>query len=385
LAGYTSYNNFTGEGIKPQMQNHLKEIITHFQLEGRFVDMVPYGSGHINDTYLSHFQAKNGTIHYIHQWINHHVFKEPAKLMENIERVTRYAQEQITAAGGDPRREALTLIPTLDGRSFYQTPAGAYWRTYIFIKGARSYDQVENSQHVYNASRAYGNFQKLLSTLPGARLHETIPDFHHTRKRFEGFIQALDKDTQNRACLVKTEIDFVLTREAETAVVVDMLAQGILPERVTHNDTKLNNVLIDDQTGAGVCVIDLDTVMPGSALYDFGDSVRIGASTAAEDEQDLSKVGLDLAMFEHLARGYLDAARDFLTPTEIEYLAFSAKLITLEQAIRFLTDHLNGDIYYKIHRENHNLDRCRTQLKMVAEMEQKMEQMQAIAHKYAQA
>lgn len=361
----------------------LKEVITQFQLEGNFLEAVPCGSGHINDTYVSRFQVGKREVRYIHQWINHYVFKEPEKLMENIERVTRHARQQIRAAGGDLQRETLTLIPTIDGHSFFQSQGGDYWRSYICIEGARTYDQIEDLRTVYNASKAFGKFQKMLSSLPGERLHETIPYFHHTPKRLETFYTTLEKDVLNRARFVKVEIDAILKRTAETSIIVDLLDQGYLPERITHNDTKLNNVMIDDHTGDGVCVIDLDTVMPGSALNDFGDSVRIGASTAIEDEQDLATVNLDLVMFDHLAHGYLDAVRDFLTPTEIDYLAFSAKLITLEMGIRFLTDYLDGDIYFKIHRPDHNLDRCRTQLKMVVEMEEKMDQMMNIVKQYS--
>ncbi len=364
------------------MSHDPKLILSNFQLEGRLIEVKANGSGHINETYVSRFQTGKQEQRYIHQWINHHVFKEPPKVMENIERVTCYLQEKIAEAGGDPTRETLTIVPAVDGCSYYQTPQGDYWRTYTCIEGARTYDQVEELRHVYNASRAFGNFQKLLSDLPGGRLHETIPDFHHTRKRFETFERILEADRCQRAAGVKAEIDFILERQEQTGKVVDLLAQGMLPERVTHNDTKLNNVMIDAQSGEGICVIDLDTVMPGSVLYDFGDSVRIGASSAAEDERDLSKVCFNIEMFEMLARGYLDSAREFLTPLELELLPFSARLITLEQAIRFLGDYLNGDVYYKTHRPGHNLDRARTQIKMVAEMEANSDQMEAITHRY---
>jgi hypothetical protein len=367
-------------------RNHdAQAIIAQFQLKGRFIEAMPYGTGHINDTYLSYFQHDGRIVRYIHQWINHHVFTEPVKVMQNIERVTRYAREQIVSQGGDPWRETLNLIPTIDGRSFYQSPQGDTWRSYVFIEGARSYDQVADLQHVYQMAKAFGEFQKLLSQLPGERLHETIPDFHHTRKRFEAFVQALERDPCNRAQTVKPEIDFALQRAADASIIVDMLTRGDLPERVTHNDTKLSNVMIDDQTGAGVCVIDLDTVMPGSALYDFGDAVRIGASTAAEDERDLRKVGVDMVMFDRLAHGYLDATRDLLTPLEIELLAFSAKLLTFECGMRFLTDHLNGDTYFKIHRANHNLERCRTQFKLVQEMEEQRGAMERIVARRARS
>lgn len=365
-----------------ELKHDLAEVVRHFQLEGRFLDAIPYGSGHINDTYASRFETGDGVVRYIHQRINNNVFKQPDKLMDNIVRVTRHAREQIVAAGGNPMRETLNVIPELDGNSFYLSPEGDYWRTYVFIEGARTYDQVEDLRHVYSASKAFGDFQKMLSTLPGDRLHETIPNFHHSRKRFEAFVEALNKDSENRASSARPEIDFVLAHEAETSILVDMLARGEVPERVTHNDTKLNNVMIDDQTGIGICAIDLDTVMPGSALYDFGDSVRIGASTAPEDEQDLDKVGVSLDMFGRLSHGYLSTARDFLVPAEIDNMPFSARLLTLECGIRFLADYLSGDVYFKTHRPGQNLDRARTQFKMVAEMECKFDKMTEIVDKY---
>lgn len=362
-------------------KHDLREVSSHFQLDGRFLDAVPYGSGHINDTYASRFETSTGVRRYIHQRINQNVFRDPESLMENVERVTTYARERIVAAGGNPDRESLTLLPTIDGKSFYRS-GDDRWRTYIFVEGALTYDRAENVGQVYNAARAFGRFQKLLSTLPGKRLHETIPNFHHSRRRFEDFVRALESDPKNRAASVKPEIDFVLRHEPDTSVLVDMLQRGELPERVTHNDTKINNVMLDDITGEGICVIDLDTVMPGSALYDFGDSVRTGAAAAAEDELDLSKVGIDLDLFEHLTHGYLDTAREFLVPTEIEYMPFSARLMTLECGIRFIADYLQGDIYFKIHREHHNLDRARTQFALVEDMERKADAMRSVVDRY---
>ncbi len=360
----------------------LKSICGAFAVEGRFVGAAPIPAGHINDTYCTTFEHDGKTVRCINQRINHDVFREPEKLMENIDRVTRFARERIIAAGGDPMRETLTLIPARDGKIFHRTPEGNYWRMFWYIEGAHTHDKAENNQLVYSASRAFGAFQRMLSELPGGRLHETIPNFHNTRKRFEAFLASLTTDSQNRASGARAEIQFVLDRQGDTGIVVDGLADRRLPERITHNDTKLNNVMIDDQTGEGICVIDLDTVMPGSILYDFGDSVRLGAATAPEDERDLLKVGFDIGLFDRLAAGYLDAVRGFLTPAETGLLAFSAKLLTLECGIRFLADHLNGDVYFKIHREGHNLDRCRTQFKMVAEMERQMEAMKAVVHRY---
>jgi hypothetical protein len=360
----------------------LADIVKKFKIEGDFIEGGPYGTGHINDTYAGKFKKGSETVTYIHQRINHHIFLNPEALMENVERVTQHLRQKVIAAGGNPERETLNLIPAVDGKSFFRTPEGDYWRTYVFIKDAKTYDLVENLDMVYTSS-AFGKFQKDLADLPGSRLHETIPDFHNTKKRFKDFNKARESDPKNRAASAKPEVEFVQKREKDTSILVDLMHAGKMPERITHNDTKFNNVMIDDTTGEAVCVIDLDTVMPGSALFDFGDSVRIGASTAVEDEQDLSKVSMDLDMFGRLAGGYLHTAGDFLTDVEKDLLAFSAKLMTFECGMRFLADHLEGDVYFtKVHRENHNLDRCRTQFKMVEDMENKMEEMEGIVRKY---
>jgi hypothetical protein len=365
------------------MRPDFVEIVSHFRFEGDFLRAHPHECGHIHDTYAAWFKKGNGVVHrYLLQRINHNVFRSPTGLMQNIERITTHLRNKIITAGGDPERETLNLIPTIEDSTFHRTPDGSYWRAYVFIEGARTYEVVESPEHVYHAGAAFGSFQKLLVDFPAAELHETIPDFHHTRKRLDAFVEALERDIQNRAHTVRPEIEFVEKRVEDTSVLVDLLEQGILPERVTHNDTKFNNVMIDDVTGESVCVIDLDTVMPGLALYDFGDAVRSGANPAAEDERDLSRVAVDLDIFDRFAHGYLDAARDFLTPMEIAYLPFSAKLMTFECGMRFLTDHLNGDVYFKIHRNDHNLDRCRTQFKMVRVMEDKLDQMMRIVDRY---
>lgn len=365
------------------MKHNFDELVKHFTFEGEFIDANPYGFGHINDTFVAVFKIdSNRTRRYILQRINHNVFKSPENLMENIEGITKHVRKKVIAAGGDPDRETLNVIPTTDGKSYYKTPEGNYWRGYIFIEGAQTYQIVENLDHFYNAGKALGKFQKLVSDYPAEKLHETIVNFHNTAKRYDAFKEAVANDVMKRAASVAAEIEFVEKRAEETAVIVNLLAEGKLPLRVTHNDTKFNNVMIDDVTGEGVCVIDLDTVMSGSSLYDFGDSIRSGTNPADEDEKDLSKVCMDLELFETFTHGFMDAAREFLTPTEVEYLPFGAKIMTFECGIRFLTDHLNGDVYFKIHRENHNLDRCRTQFKMVADMEEKEAQMKAIVNKY---
>jgi hypothetical protein len=366
------------------MKTDIKEIANHFHFDGQFVGISSYGDGHINDTYAASFRNPEGSLHrYLLQRINHNVFKNPMALMQNIERVTQHLQRKIVAAGGDPTRETLTLIPTTEGGFLYQTTEGEYWRAFLFIENAQTFNNPINSKHIYSAARTLGTFQKNLADFPAETLHETIPDFHHTQKRFETFIQAVELDSHNRASLVKDEIHFVQSRAGDTSILTNLLVRGELPLRITHNDTKLNNVLIDDKSGEGICMIDLDTVMPGLSLYDFGEFVRTGAALAAEDETELSKVGFSLEIFEQLARGYLDAAHDFLTPTEIDYLPFAAKLMTFEDGIRFLTDYLSGDVYYKIHRQQHNLDRCRTQFRMVLALGTHYDEMKAIIKKYS--
>ncbi len=364
-------------------QRDLAAVAAAFAIDGTFVEAAPYGNGHINETYASVFETSTGKKRFIHQRINESIFRDVAGLMDNIVRVTEHVGGKAAAAGLDPERYALTVIPTTDGKNWWRDAEGGPWRTYIFIEDAVTYETVENLDHVENASRAFGEFQKQLADVPGERLAETIPDFHHTRKRFENFKAAVEKNQSGRAGEVQAEIDFVLAREEDCSRLVDMLKARELPERVTHNDTKLNNVMLDPENGGAICVIDLDTCMPGLTAYDFGDSIRIGASTAPEDERDLSKVTMSLDMFERITRGYLDSAKEFLTPKEIEVLAFSGKLLTLECGSRFLADHIDGDNYFRIHREGHNLDRARTQFKMVADMEAAMDDMEAIVRKHS--
>ncbi len=366
------------------MKPNFQEIIRHFKFEGEFSSASPYGEGHINDTYLAVFE-ENGAIHqYILQRINHNIFLNPEGLMHNIEVVTSHLSRKIKTNGGDPRRETLTLIPTVDGNSYLRTEEGNYWRGYLFINDAHTFEVVENLDHVYHAAVAFGNFQNLLSDYPSEQLVETMPDFHNTRVRFDTFIEAVESDDLNRARSAKPEIDFVMQRAKDTSVLVDKRERGELPEWITHNDTKFNNVMIDNKTGEGVCVIDLDTVMPGLSLFDFGDAIRSLANPAAEDERDLSLVQFDLEIFDMYTKGYLEVVGDVLTPAEIRHLPFSAVLMTLESGMRFLTDHLQGDEYFKIHRENQNLDRCRTQFKMVEDMELRYDQMAGIVDKYRQ-
>ena len=341
-----------------------------FEIGGEFFEARPYGSGHINDTYQVFFREGGASRCHILQRINHNIFKRPVALMENIQRVTVHLSEQV-ANEPDSNRRVLRLIPARDGRAWHVDGEGNHWRAYRFIEKARSYDAVESTDQAYQAARAFGRFQQLLTSLPAPRLHDTIPDFHHAPKRFKALEDAIAADVAGRAIPVKPEIEFARARQSITGV----LLEANLPERVTHNDTKLNNVMLDDATGEGICVIDLDTVMPGLAPYDFGDMVRTTTSPAMEDERDLSKVTMQFPMFEALVRGYLSTAGGFLTKAEKDLLAFSGKLITFELGVRFLTDYLMGDTYFKVHRDGHNLDRCRTQFKLIESIEEQEEKM----------
>lgn len=357
----------------------LEEVIKNFRYEGTFVKRTPYGGGHINDTYLLDFDDGNGKrSQAILQRMNKEVFPRPAELMENVMNVTAYLKERIEERGGDPGRETLNFIPALDGKAYYVDSAGEYWRTYTYIKDAVGYDRVEEPEHFYQSAVAFGNFQQLLSEYPADTLYETIEGFHDTKARFAVFKKAVEEDRLGRAASVRKEIAFVLEREDVADYFSNLLKEGEVPLRVTHNDTKLNNVLIDNKTGKAICVIDLDTVMPGLVMHDFGDSIRFGASTAAEDEQDLSKVSCSMELFELYARGFIKGCGGKLTKRELELMPMGAKVMAFECGMRFLTDYLQGDTYFKIHREHHNLDRCRTQFKLVEDMEEKWYTMQEI-------
>lgn len=355
-----------------------RELAGMFAVEGTIAGMEEYGSGHINVTYLLEMDQNGSLEKYILQQINTNIFKDVEQLMENVTNVTSYLRKKIIERGGDPKRETLQVIPTKDGKSFYRAEDGSCYRMYYFISDATSYDLVERPEDFYESAVAFGNFQALLAEYSAETLHETIPDFHNTGKRFETFCRAVKEDVCGRAAQVQEEIAFVMAHQQEMTVLTELLEKKELPLRVTHNDTKLNNIMIDNATGKGICIIDLDTVMPGSALYDFGDSIRFGACTAAEDETDLSKVALDLELYELYAKGYLKGCQGSLTKRELELLPMGAKIMTLECGMRFLTDYLQGDTYFKIHRENHNLDRCRTQFALVTDMENKWDKMKAV-------
>lgn len=349
-----------------------KELMNQFQAEGEVISVEPYGSGHINHTYLANMADGK---RYILQGINTTIFKNTDELMENILNVTSYLRKEIESTGGDPARETLTVVMTKDGKSYFTDEDGSKWRVYEFIEGAQTFDAVESNEDFYQSAVAFGKFQAMLANFPADTLHETIPQFHDTAKRYRDFEKAVEADVKGRASKVAAEIAFVREHSKEVSELHDMLAKGELPLRVTHNDTKLNNIMIDSNSHKAICVIDLDTVMPGLSAHDFGDAIRFGANTAAEDEPDTSKVSLSLELFEIYVKGFLEGCGGRLTENEVKVLPMGAKMMTLECGMRFLADYLEGDVYFKISREDHNLDRCRTQFALVADMEKKWQQM----------
>lgn len=365
-----------------EKENILQEVIRQFPFSGRQEECVPFGSGHINDTFRITFDTEEGRRRFILQRMNKSIFTKPAELMENVVGVTSWLRKKIVENGGDPARETLNIIHTKDDMPYYVDSYGDYWRVYLFIEDATSFDQVEKPDDFYQSAVAFGRFQGLLADYPAHTLHETIENFHNTVDRFRKFREALEADVLGRASQIPEEVQFVLSREALAHKLCDLQESGALPLRVTHNDTKLNNIMIDNTTRKAICVIDLDTVMPGLAVNDFGDSIRFGASTGAEDEKDLNQVWCDLSLFELYTKGFIEGCGGSLTDMELDMLPFGAILMTFECGMRFLTDYLEGDHYFKIHREGHNLDRSRTQFKLVKDMEEKLPLMKGIVQKY---
>lgn len=362
-----------------EQQFDLAFVQRQFDLPGTFQSSETLNNGHINTTFVLDFQTADGAVQsYVVQKINTYVFKDPDTLMENIVGVTSFLRREIEKSGGDPERETLTFLPCANGKYYAKDENGACWRCYRHIGEVYTCNIIDSEEVFKNAGAAFGSFQKMLADYPSETLKETIPNFHNTYSRFLDFEKAVRDNLSGRRDQVEAEIEFLRAREADTRVLLDLMDKGELPLRVTHNDTKLNNILFDNKTNHGICIIDLDTVMPGLALYDFGDSIRFGANTASEDEKDLSKVSLSLPLYKAYVEGYLGVAKDSLTACEIEYLPFSAKLMTLECGMRFLTDFLNGDTYFKTEYPEHNLVRCRTQFKLVEDMEKKMAEMQSL-------
>lgn len=357
--------------------NAIKAILPQFAFEGSFSDVSEILSGNINNTYHLYFNLPGGGVReYILQHINSYVFKTPDAVMRNIELICNHLRKSYEADGIDPYRHMLEMVPLKRGSGFlYTDDSGFFWRAYRFITGATAYDRVEKPEHFLEAGRAFGEFQRRLVDFPAVQLVETIPNFHNTRKRFYTFVASLDLNRAERVRSLEREIDFFFERRKMMSGVVEKIETGEIPLRVTHNDTKINNVMTDNRTGKAICVIDLDTVMPGSVLYDFGDAIRFGASTAAEDEPDLSRVSLDMNLYRLFTEGFLSEVNGFLTPGEIRLLPLGIKVITCELAMRFLTDYIDGDLYFKVNSPSHNLVRAHAQMKLLEDIEMKYDEL----------
>ena len=366
----------------PEGDSVIAQILAAYALPGTVADVARHGKGHINDTFCVVCKTpEGGTARFILQRLSQAAFPHPEEVMENFVGITSYLRREILAEGGDPLRETLSLVKTGDGADFVTDAEGRAWRLMPFIENAECYQSA--TPELFAASgRAFGRFQYMLRDYPAQTLHETIPHFHDTEVRFGQFLAALEADKLNRAKGVSAEIQFFLARKEDCGVALRALREGKLPLRVTHNDTKLNNILIDRDSHEGICVIDLDTTMPGLSINDFGDSIRFGANHCLEDEQDLSKVNFDIQLYEVFTRSFLEGARGSLTPAELEYLPWGARLMTLECGIRFLTDYLDGDHYFHVSHPQQNLDRARTQLKLVKDMEEQFDAMAAVVAKY---
>ena len=362
----------------------LDEVLEAFDFGAPVVGAVRYGCGHINDTYKVDATVDGTRREYILQKMNKTVFKRPDLLMENMVGVTDFLGEKVRAAGGDVEREVMGVYRTLDGDNFVVDSEGEYWRVVVFITDSISYDKVENPEQFYLCAVAFGEFQRLLSDYPAETLHETIVNFHNTEVRYENLMKSAEVDAKGRKNDVIPEIKFVTDRREFTSLFENKRREGALPLKVTHNDTKLNNILFDKETDKPVCVVDLDTIMPGYSINDFGDSIRFGASLAAEDETELDKVSMSLELFELYVKGFIEGVGSSLTDTELSLMPESAIMMTLECGMRFLTDYLDGDVYFRIKHPSHNLDRARNQFKLVQDMESKIDKMHDIVNKYIQ-
>lgn len=364
------------------MKFKIEEIVREFQIGGTFATGAPYGSGHINDTFKID-TAEEDQYSYILQRVNHHVFKDVPGLMENVERVTSHIRTKLeSVSGANPDREVLTLIRTKDDKAYHKDAEGDFWRMYIFIWDNKSYDLVDSPEKAFEGGRMFGKFQSMLADLPGKPLNETIPNFHNIAWRLDTFEETLKRDPAGRASKIQEEIDFVRSRSEEMKTILHLGEASEIPIRITHNDTKFNNVLLD-QNDKGLCVIDLDTVMPGYVHYDFGDSIRTSTNTGQEDDPDLDKVEMDIKLFEGYAKGFLQETKDTLNKVEIDHLAFSGKLFPYIIGLRFITDYVDGDNYFKTHHEHHNLQRARAQFKLLTSMERQFEEMREIVGRYA--
>ena len=377
LVGKYAELNFEHEKQRGIGMIRLKAISEEFLIFGDYLFSSPIGSGHINDTFISTYNQAGHRLSYIFQRINTTVFKNPEELMNNISRVTKHLRKKY-AKRKDSSRRTLTVVPTRDGKEYFKDVNGKYWRCYLYVERTLSYDILESADQAYKAARAFAEFQRLLCDLPGPKLHETITDFHNTPVRMQAFDRAVAENSENRLKDVADEIAFVNQFRPCVSRLVDLGREGKIPERIIHNDAKLNNVMLDDITNEGICVVDLDTVMPGFSLYDFGDLIRTSISPAAEDEADLSQVSIRMDVFEATVRGFIEGYQGKLNDTEIENLTFSGILITFENGLRFLTDYLSGDVYFKTRYPEHNLVRARNQFKLVREMLEHQEELQRI-------
>ena len=370
-------SSYTAAGKQDNLTDKIREVIASFDLTG-YECVRRYGNGHINDTYLLERGDSGQSTDYILQRINRHVFVRPEEVAENVWKITKYLQQVIRHGGGDPARETLTVIPAKDGTPYVRDRSGEVWRLVQFIRGSMSYEIADTPELFAASGEAFGHFQYLLRDFDVSTLAETIPDFHNTPKRYQRFEEAVSRDEARRAAAVQEEIGEIRKRSSVCSMLTDQIQSGDLRQGVTHNDSKLNNVLFDSDTGRPLCVIDLDTVMPGLAAYDFGDSIRFGANHNLEDERNLNKVEFDIHLYKVYAEGFLKGSRAIFEGRELQSLAWGARIITLEQAIRFLTDYLEGDRYYHTDREGQNLDRARVQIKLLRGMEEHFGQMLSI-------
>ncbi|PRY96432.1 phosphotransferase enzyme family protein [Marinilabilia salmonicolor] len=356
-----------------------EQITSRFAIKGTVEDIKPFGTGLINTTYKVKTEEEDAP-NYLLQIINHHIFQNVPELTRNIKRVTDHIRGKLKAQKTtDIDRRVLTPIETLDGEGFFKDDEGRYWRMFLFIEGARSYDQLTNAKQAEAGGRAFGQFQKMVSDLPGEPLYPIIPGFHNTEMRINNFKKRVEKDPVGRLKEVKEEVDFLMERSEEYKKIVQMGKEGKIPERIVHQDTKFNNVLLDENDEV-LCVIDLDTVMPGYVCYDIGDAIRNGANTGKEDDPNLDNVNINMELYEGFIKGFLQETKEILTPEEKETLAFGAKLLTYEQAVRFLDDYIDGDNYYKTESPEHNLIRTRAQIKLLKSMEENWEAMQKIVN-----
>lgn len=357
-----------------------RKITEQFQIPEEVIEVKPFGDGLINSSYVVNTDSKK---RYVLQRINTELFKDVDGLMNNIVLVTEFLKGKIRARGGDENRETLSVVRTKDNQAYYLDENNQAWRIYPFIEETVSFSTTETEEQFYKTGLAFGKFQETLDDFDASQLVEVIEKFHDTRHRYQQFLDAIENDPVDRVKNVVEEIEFVKSRKADAYRLYDMLDAGELPLRVTHNDTKLNNILMDEETLEGICIVDLDTIMPGLLLFDFGDSIRSGANHVSEDEKDLSKVQFDLDLFKAYTRGFLEGSKSILTQAELENLAWGARVITLEQGIRFLTDYINGDTYYPVTHETHNLERAKVQMKLVQEMEEQWDEMVSAVNEIA--